>query len=175
MRSIPCALDPSPARYLGGMPEPPKDNGVRSAEEQVDAYLARFGPERQQLIRAVRKEMQARFPTANELVYDYARNFVIGYSPTLAGGEGLVAISADAEGVRLYLTQGAGLPDPHALLHGKAGARYLQVEDVEELRRPEVEALLAAAVRAAKVPLSASGRGAVVIKPGPSAKRKKKG
>lgn len=110
VRSIPCAQGPSSALYLGGMPTTPMDTGARSAEEQVDAYLARFGPERQQLIRAVRKVMQARFPTANELVYDYARNFVIGYSPTLAGGEGLVAISADAEGVRLYLTQGLACP-----------------------------------------------------------------
>lgn len=145
-----------------------------SSEDRISDLLMRFDADRQQLIRSVRKAMQDRFPTANELVYDYARSFVIGYSPTEAGGEGIAALSADAGGVRFYLTQGASLPDPHKLLQGKAGARYIQVGSAAVLLKPEVEALMKAAEKAAKVPLPATGRGRVIIKPGGSEKKPRK-
>ncbi len=122
----------------------------------------------------MRKFLRKRFPTANELVYDYARNFVIGYSPTQAGGEGIAALSADAEGVRLYLTNGSQLPDPHKLLQGKAGARYMTLGSASDLLRPEVEALMIAAEKAAKVTLRASGRGKLIMKPSASEKKPKK-
>src|SRR5690606_7902253 len=98
------------------------------------------------------------FPTLNELVYDYGKKVVIGYSPTAAGGEGLVALSADGEGVRLYLTNGSSIPDPRKLLLGKAGARYMVLESVQELQKAEVEALFCAAVERAKVPVPAGGK-----------------
>lgn len=145
-----------------------------SAEERIARIISKFDASTQKLIKAVRKALQQRFPTANELVYDYARNFVIGYSPTEAGGQGIAALSADAEGVRVYLTNGSVLPDPHKLLQGKAGARYLQMGSAAELLKPEVEALMKAAEKVAKVPLKASGRGEVIIKPsGPEKKPKK--
>ncbi|MCB0790377.1 MAG: hypothetical protein H6595_01195 [Flavobacteriales bacterium] len=145
-----------------------------SAEAQITTILSKFAAKDQQLIRAVRKALQKRFPTANELVYDYARNFVIGYSPTQAGGQGIAALSADAGGVRLYLTNGASLPDPHKLLQGKAQARYLPLGSAAVLLRPEVEALFVAAEKSAKVPLAASGRGEVIIKPGAAEKKPRK-
>ena len=129
----------------------------------------------------MRKFLRKRFPTVNELVYDYAKNFVVGYSPTEAGGEGIVAISADLPiagkrevGVRLYLTNGAKLPDPNKLLQGKAQARYLMLESAKDLLRPEVEALMTAAEKTAKVPLRTTGKGAVIIKPSASEKKPKK-
>lgn len=143
-----------------------------SPEDRISTLLAPFDAAAQRLVRAVRLALQQRFPTANELVYDYARKFVIGYSATAAGGQGLVALSADADGVRLYLTNGAALPDPGKLLLGKGGqARYIPITSAAELQRPEVEALLAAAERASFVPLPASGRGAVIIKRGAADKR----
>ncbi|MBK6753408.1 MAG: hypothetical protein IPG69_07375 [Flavobacteriales bacterium] len=74
-----------------------------AAEAQIAKLISKYEVEDQKLIQAVREFLQKRFPTANELVYDYARNFVIGYSPTAAGSEGIAALSADADGVRLYL------------------------------------------------------------------------
>lgn len=145
-----------------------------SAEQRIAGIISKFKPEDQKLIQAVREFLQKRFPTANELVYDYARNFVIGYSPTAAGGEGIAALSADADGVRLYLTNGSILPDPHKLLQGKAQARYMLVASAAVLLRPEVEVLMTAAEKAAKVPLRASGRGELIMKPGASEKRPRK-
>lgn len=146
------------------MPEAPED--------RIATLIAPFGAPEQKLFQALRKAVRKRFPTANELVYAYTGKAVIGYSPTLAGGEGIVALSLDAAGVRLYLTQGATLPDPHKLLQGKAGARYFVPASVKDLLRPEVEALFMAAEKNAKVPLAATGRGEVVIKAGAAAKKR---
>lgn len=137
---------------------------VASAEERITALISKFDAEYQKLIRAARKAVQKRFPTANELVYDYARNFVIGYSPTEAGAHGIAALSAEPEELRFYLTNGAKLPDPHKLLQGKAGARYVVVGSAKDLLRPEVEALMVAAEKVAKIPLKASGRGELIMK-----------
>lgn len=145
-----------------------------SAEKQIARIISKLEPKEQKLIQALRKALRKRFPTANELVYDYARNFVIGYSPTQAGGQGIAALSADAGGVRLYLTNGAELPDPHKLLQGKAGARYMMLGSAGDLLRPEVESLMTAAERAVKFPLAASGRGQLIMKPGSSEKKPRK-
>lgn len=143
-----------------------------SAKERIAKLISRFEEKDQKLFQAVRKILCKRFPTANELVYAYTGKAVIGYSPTHAGGEGIVALSLDASGVRLYLTQGATLADPHKLLHGKAGARYLVPISAKYLLRPEVEALFTAAQKNAKVPLPATGRGEVVIKASAAAKKR---
>lgn len=149
----------------------PRSPTPASAEERIAALIAPFGVSEQKLFRALRKAVRKRFPTTNELVYAYTGKAVIGYSPTQAGGEGIAALSLDAHGVRLYLTQGATLPDPHKLLQGKAGARYLVPASAKDLERPEVEALFAAAARSAQVPLPAAGRGEVIIKSEKSKKR----
>ena len=145
-----------------------------SAEQQIAGIISKFDAKDQKLIQSVRKAIRKRFPTLNELVYDYARNFVIGYSPTEAGGQGIVALSADGDGVRFYLTNGAKLPDQHKLLQGKAGARYMTLESDKDLLRPEVETLMAAAEKGSKVPLRTSGKGALIMKPSASEKKPRK-
>ena len=145
-----------------------------SVEKQIAELISRFEAKDQKVFQAARKAVRKRFPTANELVYDYARNFVTGYSPTEAGGEGIAALSLEADGVRFYLTNGAKLPDPHKILQGKAGARYMPLGSAKDLLRPEVEALMTAAVKAAKVPLSATGRGELIMKASASEKKPKK-
>lgn len=145
-----------------------------SAEAQIATLISRFETKDQQLFQEVRKALRKRFPTANELVYDYARNFVVGYSATQAGGEGIAALSLEADGVRFYLTNGANLPDPHKLLQGKAGARYITVGSVKDLLRPEVEVLMQAAESTAKVKLPATGRGELIMKASTSGTKPRK-
>lgn len=142
-------------------------------EEHIATLIARFDAEEQQLFQVLREALRKRFPTLNELVYDYGKKVVIGYSPTEAGGEGLVALSADGEGLRLYLTNGSALPDPRKLLLGKAGARYMMMESAKELQRPEIEALFLAAVKHAKVPVPVSGKGKVIVKETTASKKAK--
>ena len=136
-----------------------------SAERQIAGFIAKFEPNDQKLIRSVRKVLRKRFPTANELVYDYRKNFVIGYSPTERGSDAIVAMSADAKGVALYFNQGPSLPDPHKILTGNGRqTRLIWLESAGVLLRPEVESLMTAAVRKAKIPLRSSGRGGLIIK-----------
>ena len=40
------------------------------AEGQLKGFIGKFEPKHQSLIRAVRKVLRKRFPTADELVYD---------------------------------------------------------------------------------------------------------
>ena len=142
-----------------------------AAEQQIAQLLTRFTPKDQKIVQDARKALRKRFPTLNEMVYDYARNFVIGYSPTQAGAHGIVALSVEPDGVRFYLTNGAKLPDPHKLLQGKAGVRYMMLGSTKDLLRPEVVALMAAAEKASKTPIPTTGRGELIMKPSTSEKK----
>jgi hypothetical protein len=73
-----------------------RDTKEPTPEAQLRSYIDRLDPRNQKLIRAVRGAVRKRFPTANELAYDYSRFFVIGYSPTDRGIDAVVAIAARA-------------------------------------------------------------------------------
>ena len=138
---------------------------AREAEQQVRSFIAKCEPKHQTLIRAVRKALRKRFPTADELVYDYSNNFVIGYSATQRGSDAIVALAAGADGLRLYFNNGPKLPDPKKILLGSGKqTRFIWLESVKALARPEVKALMAAALERTKFPLRETGRGKVIIK-----------
>jgi hypothetical protein len=60
---------------------------------------------------------------------------------------------------------GATLPDPHKLLLGSGHQnRFIRLDSAGVLARPEVEALIAAAVGMAKMPLPTNGRGTLIIR-----------
>ena len=144
-------------------------------EAQLRSLIERFDPGDQKLIRSVRSAVRKRFPTANELVYDYGHSLVISYSPTEAGGEAIVSTAARADGMRLYFMHGPQLPDPKKLLLGSAKeVRYIAVKAAKELAHPDVEALIAATIDLARVPLPSKGGGALVIKSTAAAKRGQK-
>src|SRR3954453_22869598 len=84
----------------------------RAAEASVRGLITQFAPAHQRLVEATRRWLRKRLPTAHELVYEYRDCFVISHSPSEHGYEGVLALRADAAGVRLYLNQGKGLPDP---------------------------------------------------------------
>jgi hypothetical protein len=140
-------------------------HGVTGAETQLQAYIAKFDAKDQRLIRAVRKALRKRFPTANEMVYDNYNFFVIGYSPTERPSDAIISMAARANGVGLCFIHGASLPDPKKLLLGFGKqTRFIRLESAAALARPEVEALIAAAIAQAKAPLSESGRGKLIIR-----------
>jgi hypothetical protein len=136
-----------------------------AAEEQLKSFIEKFEPKHQALIRSVRKAMRKRVPTANELVYDNYNFFVIGYSATERPSDSILSIAAGANGVGLSFYWGATLPDPQGILLGEGSQnRFVRVESVETLSRPEVEALIAAAIAQGKVPLAVSGKGRLIIR-----------
>ena len=135
------------------------------AEARLRGFIAKFVPKHQALIRATRKALRRRFPTAWELAYDNYNFFVIGYGPTDRPSECIVSIAAAANGVGLCFIRGGSLPDPDGMLLGSGKqTRFLRLESADVLARPAVEALLAAAVAQAKPPFATGGRGTLVIR-----------
>jgi hypothetical protein len=129
-----------------------------SPERQLQAFIDKFEPKHQTLIRAMRRALRKRLPTANELVWDNYNFFVIGYSATERPSDSVCQIAAAANGVGLAFYRGATLLDPHKLLQGSGSQnRFMRVESAEVLRRPEVEALIAAAVAQNTVPFADTG------------------
>src|ERR1041384_5025138 len=118
--------------------------GNPSPVAELKALIEKFGPADQKLIRSVRTALRKRFPTANELAYDYGSSVVISYSPTDRGIDAIVALAARADAVRLYLSPGPQLPDPKGILQGAGKAtRFIEVEAASRLAHPDVKALIA--------------------------------
>jgi hypothetical protein len=135
------------------------------AERRLKGFIAKFEPRHQKLIRAVRKGLRKRIPTAYELVYDNYNFFVIGYSPTERASDAIVSVAAAANGLNLCFIHGAGLPDPKKILLGSGSqTRFIRLDSAEVLMRHEVDALISVAIARAKIPLPASGRGKLIIK-----------
>lgn len=135
------------------------------AERSLETFLAKFSTQHQILIREVRKALRKRFPTSNELVWDNYNFFVIGYSPTERPSDSVVSLAAAANGVGLSFYRGASLPDPHKILLGSGKQnRFIRLESAQTLARPEVEELIAAAVKQNKVPFSLSGGRKLIIR-----------
>jgi hypothetical protein len=135
------------------------------AEKQLNCFVDKFEPEHQRLIRAVRKALRKRFPTANELAYDNYNFFVIGYSPTERPSDAVLSVAAGANGVGLCFLRGASLPDPDKILLGSGKQnRFIRIESAKVLASPEVQSLVAAAVAQAKTPFQASGHGKLIIR-----------
>jgi hypothetical protein len=142
-----------------------RTQSAADAERQLKGFIAKFEPRHQTLIRAVRKALRKRFPTAYELAYDNYNFFVIGFGSTERPSDCIVSVAAGANGIGLCFIHGASLPDPHKLLLGAGNqTRFIRLESADALARPEVEALVAAATARAKTPLQASGRGRLIIR-----------
>src|SRR4051812_11645834 len=136
-----------------------------NAEKALKSFIEKFEPKYQRLIRAARKALRARFPTANELVYDNYNFFVVGYSPTERPSDTLISIAAAANGVGLCFIRGANLSDPAGILHGSGKqTRFLRLPSSDVLEEPDVRALLSRAASVAKTPMPKKGKGKLVIR-----------
>jgi len=148
----------------------------RSAEAQVRAGIAKFAPAHLQLVSAMRRWLRKRLPTAHEVVYEYRDCFVISYSPTERGYEGVLAIRGSADRVRLYFNRGKGLPDPEKLLQDSGGqTRWIHVEGASTLARPAVASLIDEAIARNGVPFAPAGRGSVVDRAASQRRRRRPG
>ena len=137
----------------------------RSAEARLRSLIAKFAPAHQRLVGTTRRRLRKRLPAAYELVYEYKDCIVISVSPNEHGYEGVLAIRASADGVKLYFNRGKALPDPAKLLQGSGKqTRSIDVEGASTLARPEVARLIDEAIARNRVPFARTGRGPVVIR-----------
>jgi hypothetical protein len=140
-------------------------SGNANPEAQVRGFIAKFDPQNQALIRAVRKALRGRFTTAYELAYDNYNFFVLGYSPTERPSDAVVSMAAGANGVGVCFIRGAKLPDPKKVLLGSGSqTRFIRVPSVGVLSRPEVKALFAAAVAQSAVQFRNSGKITLIVR-----------
>lgn len=136
-----------------------------SAEQRLRGFIAKFSAPHQRLIRAVRRLLRRRLPSAHELVYDNYNFFVIGYGPNARPSDAVLSIAAGANGVGLCFIQGKALPDPDGLLLGGGKqTRFIRVESADTLLQPAVVRLLEAAIARARVPFAPTGRGPLIIR-----------
>jgi len=142
-----------------------QEDTPRAAEARLEEFVAKFSPEHQRMIRAVRKRLKQRFKGANELVYDNYNFFVIGYSPTERPSDGIVSMACGSNGVGLCFIHGAKLPDPTGILTGSGKqTRFIHLDTPDLLGRADVEALIAEAIARAKAPLAQDGTGRLIIR-----------
>ena len=138
---------------------------AQTAAGQLAGFIAKFDPAVAKVIRSARSALRRQFPTAIEVVYDNYNFFVIGFCATERPSDCIVSLAANAKGVGLSFYYGATLPDPHKILLGSGNQnRFIRLESAATLARPEVQALMEAAVRQARTPLPKTGRGYIVIK-----------
>jgi hypothetical protein len=80
--------------------KPRAAKGVRmtsaDAEKQLESFIDKFEPKNQALIRATRKALRKRLPTANELAYDNYNFFALGYCSTERPSDCIISIAAAA-------------------------------------------------------------------------------
>jgi hypothetical protein len=148
----------------------------RSADAELRTLIDKFAPAHLRLIGAMRQSLQKRLPTAHELVYEYGNQgaVLISYSPSEHGHQGVLAIRATADGVKLYFNQGKELPDPEKLLQGSSQTRWIDVDGVSTLTRPAVARLINEALTHNRVPFAGTGRGSVVIRSTSATKRRRR-
>ena len=142
---------------------------VTSAETQMASFFAKYDPATVKLGKALRAKLRDRLPGLFELAYVYDRQnaLVISYSPTETGADAVCAIALYPRRVNLYFTGGARLSksDPNRLLQGRGKTvRHVVMNSVADFDRAEIEVLMAAALKIAKVSLDASATGSVIIK-----------
>lgn len=137
----------------------------KAAEAQIRTLIDKFAPAKLRLIDTVRKELRKRLPTAHEVVYEYAEWFVISFSPSGQGYEGVFAIRVDADGVKLYFNRGKELPDPEKVLEGSGKlVRSIDVESASTLTRPAIVSLIDEAITRNPVPFATAGSGSIVLR-----------
>ena len=142
---------------------------MTNPETQLARFFARYEPAIARVGKGVRAKLRARLPGLFEIVYVYENQkaLVISYSPTERGSEGLCGIALYPDCVKLFFGQGALLSksDPNKLLQGGGKTvRHVVLNTVADFDRAEIEVLMAAALKLAKVRLDASAKGAVIIK-----------
>jgi hypothetical protein len=142
---------------------------MTNSETQLASYFARYEPAKARLGRAVRAKLRARLPGLLELVYVYENQdaLVIAYSPTETGSQGVAGIALYPRQVNLFFSGGDRLSksDPSKLLQGKGkSVRHVVLSSAADFDRAEIEVLMAAALKLAKLRLDPKAKGSTVIK-----------
>ena len=137
------------------------------AEAQLETFIARFTPEIATLAEAVLAKLRRRLPFAIQLVYDNYNALAIGFGPTERTTDAVFSIAVYPGRVNLCFLQGgsAGLADPGKWLQGRGRLnRFIPLTSAATLDEPDVQALIAQAIAATKIPFDETAPGHLIIK-----------
>lgn len=116
-------------------------------KNELDAIIAKQPPAMAKLTRAVLAKLRPRFPGAVELVYHKKRGMVVGFCPDGRASNVINSIGVYSKWINLYFFEGDTLPDPESLLQGTGSmVRSIRLTNADDLDRPAVQALMAAAL-----------------------------
>lgn len=115
----------------------------------TEILIAAYGPATETLAIALRKFLLANLPGITEQPDEKAG--IVGYNYGTGYKTMIGAIILSKKGVKLGFYKGSELPDPHGLLTGSGKVhKYVEVKTAGDIHRPEVKALLDAALEAYK-------------------------
>jgi hypothetical protein len=135
------------------------------ARKRLSEYVARFSPEIAKLAASALATMRKRLPGAVEMVYDNAYALVVGFSPDERPSSALFSIAIYPKKVSLCFLYGARLSDPNGLLAGGGNqVRHVRLENERTLDRPEVKAMMKAAVAWAGDPYDAGAQPRTIVR-----------
>jgi hypothetical protein len=135
------------------------------AAAQLDGFIDKFSPDVASQARAMLAHLQRRIPGATIPVYDNYNALAIGFGPDDRVKHIVLSLAVFPRWVTLCFTWGVNLPDPDKLLKGAGNqVRSLRLAGPDQLGDPRVDALIAAAIEQAVVPIDASASGGLVIK-----------
>jgi len=138
---------------------------TKSAEAQLDCFLDAFTPEIAEIARKALIKLRRRLPFATEMVYDNYNALACGFGPSELVSDVIFSIAVYPKHVNFFFLQGATLPDPDGLLQGEGSrVRHIRLEDEKTLDRNDVKAMMATAMRMAKVPFDEKTEYKLVIK-----------
>jgi hypothetical protein len=138
---------------------------TESAEKQLDRFLNAFSPEVSELARRALAKLRKRLPHAKELVYDNYNALAIGFAPTERALDGIFSIAIYPRHINFFFLQGAKLPDSDGLLQGEGSVvRHIRLDDEKTLDRTSVKAMMATAMKMAKVPFDEKTEYQLIIK-----------
>ena len=108
--------------------------------------------------------MRKRLPGFLELVYDNYNALAVGFAPSEKTSEVVFSIAVYPRWISLFFFGGPKLKDPKKLLKGSGTrVRHIVLTDgAKTLASPDVEALMAQALKSAQVPAGQKSR--IIIK-----------
>jgi hypothetical protein len=142
-----------------------KKAAMESPEAQLERFLDAYTPEIAAFARVAVAKMRKRLPNAIEMVYDNYNALVCGFGPTERASEAIFSIVMFPKYVSLCFLQGALLPNPDGPSKGDGNVvRSIRLEDEKTLDRADVKAIMATALKMAKVPMDKKTEYKLVIK-----------
>jgi hypothetical protein len=138
---------------------------AKSAEVQLDCFLDAYTPEVAEIARKALMKLRTRLPFATEMIYDNYNALACGFGPSERVSDVIFSIAVYPKHVNFFFLQGAKLPDPDGLLQGAGSrVRHIRLEDEKTLDRADVKAMMAMAMKMAKVPFDEKTEYKLVIK-----------